>query len=170
MATLEAALKEQTELAAKYKAVAEPPKEHFHKDGCYTADLDLTSLEVIANLGVSATAVAQLYIIFARFYRIKLPTRKVKVLIPGRGADGKRRYEEKSVPYIPGITHMKELPAIGAELHNIQAGQWLVQDIDGDHCYIADGASCQQREILAQLLSRRNKETGKLELIDAPID
>ena len=71
---------------------------------------------------------------------------------------------------IPGKTHMKELPAIGGELHKIQVGEWLLEDIEAGYCYIADGANSQQREILAQLLSRRNKQTGKLESMLLSID
>ena len=168
-AELQSQLKEQTEQCAKYRAVAEPSKAKFFADRRYTADVDLTSLEVIADLGVSANVVPRLFFIFARFYGIKIPTRKVRVLV-GRDAAGKRVYEEKDVPYIPGLTHMKELPAIGRELHKLQVGEWLLQDPDGNYCYIADGANSQQREILAQILSRRNKETGRLESMSLSID
>ena len=75
----------------------------------------------------------QLFGIFGRFYGVKIPTRKKKILVR-TDADGKRIYEERDVPFIPGKTHMKELPAIGGELHKIQVGEWLMQDIDGDHC------------------------------------
>ena len=72
-------------------------------------------------------------------------------------------YVKRNLLYIPGKTHCKELPAIGGELHKIQAAKWLLEDIDGSHCYVADGASAMQKEILTQLYYRRNKQTGKLE-------
>eukprot|EP00966_Prymnesium_polylepis_P069948 1626072-Prymnesium_polylepis.2 len=65
---------------------------------------------------------------------------------------------------------MKELPAIGGELHKIQVGAWLLEDPEASYCYVADGANSQQKEILAQLLYRRNKETGKLESMAMTID
>ena len=52
---LQAESKEQLDaqktLTAKYQAIAEPPKEKFFASGHYTAEVDLTALEVIANLG-----------------------------------------------------------------------------------------------------------------------
>eukprot|EP00966_Prymnesium_polylepis_P336473 7391591-Prymnesium_polylepis.2 len=63
-----------------------------------------------------------------------------------------------------------ELPAIGAELHKLQVAEWLLQDPSGNYCYIADGANSMQQEILAQILSRRNKETGKLESMAISLD
>ena len=61
--------------------------------------------------------------------------------------------------------HMKELPAIGGELHKMQVGEWLLEDPDAKYCYVADGANSQQKEILTWLLSCRNKQTGKLEMM-----
>lgn len=168
-ASLEAQLKEQSGLAAKYKAVAEPPKAKFFRSGRYTHEVDLTSLEVIANLGVSPNAVPQLFDIFGRFFGVKIPTRS-KLVCVGTNAQGVRQYERKELMYIPGRTHMKELPAIGGELHKIQVGSWLLQDADAHYCYIADGANSQQREIFAQILSRRNKQTGRLESMALSID
>jgi hypothetical protein len=65
---------------------------------------------------------------------------------------------------------MKELPAIGGELHKMQVGEWLLEDPEASYCYVADGANSLQKEILAQLLYRRNKETGKLESMAMSID
>lgn len=170
MAELQGSLKEQTALAAKYKAIAEPPKEKFFKSGHYTAEVDLTALEVIANLGVSACVVPMLFVIFATFFGVTIPSREKKVQLEGVDAEGKRRYGMRNLLYVPSRTHMKELPAIGAELHKIQAGQWLLEDIDASHCYVADGASAMQKEILAQLYYRRNKQTGKLESMALSLD
>ena len=73
------------------------------------------------------------------------------------GADGKRTYVKRTLLWIPSKTHMKELPAIGGELHKIQAAEWILDGMDEDAAftYIADAANTQQKEILAQLLSRR---------------
>ena len=79
IAELQAELKQQSELTAKFQAIAEPPKEKFFKSGHYTSEVDLTALEVIANLGVSANVVPQLYLLFGRFYGIKVLSRKKKV-------------------------------------------------------------------------------------------
>jgi hypothetical protein len=150
--------------------VAEPPKEKFFKSGHYTAAVDLTALEVIANLGVSACVVPMLFCIFASFFGVKIPEREKKVQ-GSTAADGKRTYQTRSLPYIPGKTHMKQLPAIGGELHKIQAGVWLLDDIgESNYCYTADGANSMQKEILAQIMSRRNKLTGKLESMAISID
>ena len=155
--------------AGRLRAVAEPPKKKFFEGGHYTSEVDLTALEMI-TLGVSANVVPMLFVIFGRFYGVKIPSRTKKVLQPGTAADGKRIYEWKDVLYIPGKTHIKELPAIGNELHAMQVGQWLLEDPEASYCYVADAANSQQREILAQLLFRRNKQTGKLESMAMSID
>ena len=86
------------------------------------------------------------------------------------GPDGTQ--VERELLYIrPGVTHFKDLPVIGGELHKVQVVEWLLEDLeDGCFCYIADGASHHQKEIFAQLLSRRNKATGKLESRAISID
>jgi hypothetical protein len=170
LAVAKGELEETQQLRDKYKAVAEPSKEKFFKSGHYTADVDLTALEVISNLGVSACVVPALFCIFGAFFGVKIPEREKKVQGP-TGADGKRTYIKRTLPYIPSKTHCKELPAIGGELHKIQAGVWLLDDIgEYNYCYIADGANSQQKEILAQIMSRRNKLTGKLESMAISID
>ena len=127
-------LEEAQELSQKYKSVAEPPKDKFFKSGHYTAEVDLVGREVIANLGVSACVVPMLSCIFGSSFGVKIPERMKKFQGP-TGADGKRTYFNKSLPYIPSKTHCKELPAIGGELHKIQAGVWLVLDDIGDYNY-----------------------------------
>lgn len=117
----------------------------------------------MAELGVAATAVPPLFKIFGDFFGVTIPSRERDVQLSGTDAEGKRRYAKRRLLLIPGKTHMKELPAIGGELHKIQAGEWLLEDEDASYCYVADAANSQQKEILAQLLFRRNKESGKLE-------
>lgn len=163
-------LKAEQEQTAKYKAIAEPPKEKFFVAGHYTADVDLSALEMIASLGVSPNVAPALFVNFADFYGIKLPSREKKVCTGTDPATGERVYEVKDVLFIPGKTHMKELPAIGGELHKMQVAEWLLDDPEANYCYVADGANSQQKEILAQLLYRRNKETGKLESMAMSID
>ena len=51
-----------------------------------------------------------------------------------------------------------------------KGGEWLLEDPEASYCYVADGANSQQKEIIAQLLYRRNKETGKLESMAISID
>ena len=52
----------------------------------------------------------------------------------------------------------------------MQVAEWLLEDPEASYCYVADGANSQQKEILAQLLFRRNKESGKLESRALSID
>ena len=170
VAELQASLKEQTELAAKYRAVVEPPKEKFFANGHYTAAVDLTALETIADLGISPSRVPQLFVTFADFYGVTIPKTELRKVQTGYNSEGKRTYEMRRLLWIPSKTHCKELPAVGGELHKIQAGEWLLEDPDAKYCYIADAANSQQKEILAQILSRRNKETGRLESMALSID
>lgn len=98
VAGLEQSLKEQRELVLKYKSLAEPPTSKFFANRHYTSEVDITSLQLIANLGVSPNIVPCLFLIFAKFFQVQIPSRKVHVLVriePG----GKRIYEEKNVPY-----------------------------------------------------------------------
>ena len=67
-------------------------------------------------------------------------------MLTGTDASGKRTYEVKEVLFIPCKTHMKELPAIGGELHKMQVGEWLLEDPEAAYCYVADGANSQQKE------------------------
>ena len=154
------------------QAIAEPPKEKFHAHGHYTAEVDLTALEIIADCGVSPAIVSRLFVIFGNFYGVAIPKTKPRKVQTGHDAEGKRTYEMRQLLYIPSATHMKQLPAIGGELQKIQAAEWILEGLaeDASFCYIADGANSMQREILAQLLSRRNKETGKLESMMISLD
>jgi hypothetical protein len=170
VAELQASLKEQTELVAKYWAVAEPPTEKFFANGHYTEEVDLTALETIADLGIPPSRVPQLFVTFADFYGVTIPKTAPRKVQTGHDSEGKRTYEMRRLLWIPSKTHCKELPAIGGELHKIQAGEWLLEDPDAKYCYIADAANSQQKEILAQLLSRRNKQTGRLESMALSID
>ena len=128
------------------KAIAEPPKSKFFTSGHYTAAVDLTALETIATLGVSPNVVPKLFVLFADFYDIKIPSRPKKVLT-GTDSTGERVYEVKHVLFIPGKAHMKELPAIGGEIHKMQVGEWLLEDPEASYCYVADGANSLQKEI-----------------------
>ena len=125
----------------KYRAIAEPPPEKFFTKGHYTADVDLTALQVIAELGVAATAVSPLFKIFGDFFGVTIPSREREVQLSGAGAEGKRQYAKRKLLLIPGKTHMKELPAIGGVLHKIQVGEWLLEDDEASYCYVADGAN-----------------------------
>mgnify|MGYP007048824905 CR=1 FL=1 len=78
----------------------------------------------VGCISVTANVAPALFVTFAEFYGIKLPSRQKKVLT-GTAVDGTRMYEVKEVLFIPGRTHMKELPAIGGELHKMQVGAWL---------------------------------------------
>ena len=109
---------EQTE-RRKFQAIAEPPKSKFMQSGHYTADVDLTALNVIADVGVSPSVVPMLFVIFARFFGVKIPSRSVTVPGP-TSEDGKRTSVKRDLLFIPSKTHCKQLPAIGGELHNIQ--------------------------------------------------
>ena len=75
-----------------------------------------------------------------------------------------------SMSYVPGITHIKQLPSIGAELHTLQVAEWILEDPDASFCYVADGVSLMQQEKQAQLLFRRSKATGKFESKALTID
>jgi hypothetical protein len=109
---------EQTE-RRKFQAIAEPPKSKFMQSGHYTTEVDLTALGVIADVGVSPSVVPVLFVMFARFFGVKIPSRPVPVPGPA-GEDGKRTSVRRDCLFIPSKTHMKQLPAIGCELHNIQ--------------------------------------------------
>eukprot|EP00966_Prymnesium_polylepis_P337089 7391883-Prymnesium_polylepis.1 len=124
VASLRQQLKAQQEETARFKAVAQPPKSKFFRSGHYTSDVDLLALEMIASCGISPNVAPKLFVMFANFYGVTLPSRQKKVLT-GTDAEGKRMYEVKDVLFIPGKTHMKELPAIGGELHKMQASELL---------------------------------------------
>ena len=72
---------EQTE-RRKFQVIAEPTKSKFMQSGHYTADVDLTALNAIADVGVSSNVVPRLFVVFARFFGVKIPSPS-----DGAGAD-----------------------------------------------------------------------------------
>eukprot|EP00966_Prymnesium_polylepis_P069947 1626072-Prymnesium_polylepis.1 len=75
VASLRQQLKAQQEETSRYRAIAEPPKSKFFSGGHYTSEVDLTALEMIASLGVSPNVAPALFVTFAEFFGIKLPSR-----------------------------------------------------------------------------------------------
>jgi hypothetical protein len=147
---------------AKYKAIAEPPKEYFFKSGHFSAPVDLACLQTL-QLGVTRSKAPALFLVFARLFRITLPSREKKV--PGPWVDGKRTTQVRIKLYVPGTTHLKHVAGMMYELNKLQVGQWLVEYLESDEtscCYLADGAESDQVEKLGQALARRIN--GKLEL------
>eukprot|EP00965_Chrysotila_dentata_P061252 2029260-Pleurochrysis_carterae.AAC.1 len=68
------------------KGITEPGKDYFHRDG-FTLAVDLAIAEAITTANVSRNQVpALLFLIFARFFRITLPTDLRKV--PHKMVDG----------------------------------------------------------------------------------
>eukprot|EP00965_Chrysotila_dentata_P076995 2542046-Pleurochrysis_carterae.AAC.1 len=59
------------------KGITEPRKKYFHDDS-FTLAVDLAIAEAIATAHVSRNQVPPLFLIFARFFRIKLPTHRRK--------------------------------------------------------------------------------------------
>eukprot|EP00965_Chrysotila_dentata_P177540 5864743-Pleurochrysis_carterae.AAC.1 len=59
------------------KGITEPGKEYFYRDGL-TLAVDLAIAEAITTAHVSRKQVPTLFLIFARFFRIKLPTHRRK--------------------------------------------------------------------------------------------
>jgi hypothetical protein len=45
-----------------------------------------------------------------------------------------------------------------------QTAEWILEDLEASFCYQVDAANSQQREILGQILSRRDTQTGVLDL------
>eukprot|EP00965_Chrysotila_dentata_P149861 4948738-Pleurochrysis_carterae.AAC.1 len=66
--------------------ITEPGKKHFHRDG-FTLAVDLAIAEAITTAHFSRNQVPALFLIFARFFRNKLPTHRRKV--PHKVVDGK---------------------------------------------------------------------------------
>lgn len=161
LAGVEAKLKSETELRQKFQQIAEPPLQYFFHGGSYSIEHDLAGLEAITSCHVSAGRVQMLFFIFARFFRIQLPTFTRKVPCK-RTADGSTT-AQRELYRIGGITHFKEVSAVAGEAHKFQLGEWILSDADANYCYIADGANSLQQEMHAHLLSRRSKKNGKLE-------
>ena len=163
--TKQAELEAQLKGTAKFKAVAEPPKSNFFKQAqChFSAAVDKVIIELL-SCGVARNKLPQLFIIFARFYGVRIPARKRKV--PGPWVDGRRTTVERECFYLPGKSHVKEMAAVMNQLNKLQVGEWLLEHVESDGetscCYLADGAESQQVDYLGQLLSRR--VNGKIEI------
>ena len=71
--------------------------------------------------------VRKLFFLFARFFRITLPSYTRKVSGPA-AAGGRRTTVERTLFRIGGDTHFKELPAIAGEAHKFQLGEWILQE------------------------------------------
>jgi hypothetical protein len=102
--------------------------------------------------------------LFARLFGVTIPQRIRRVRVKG-GC-----HVERNLFYIPSRNHFKELGAIQGEVHNIQAGEFMTDDIEANYCYIADGANSLQQDIMAHLFSRRNRQTGRLESMALAVD
>ena len=64
---------------AKLKAIVEPPPSYFKRAGAFTLEVDLCIAEALSKAHVSRNQVPLLFIIFARFFQVKIPTHKLKV-------------------------------------------------------------------------------------------
>jgi hypothetical protein len=140
--------------AAKYRAVAEPDKSHFKTNGAFSLAVDLAIAECLTRANVSRNKVPELFVVFARFFGVKLPTHTRKV--PLEKVNGKMIYVERELLYVPGRTHVKEVCATLNQVHKLQIGSELLEAGDAKYCYIADGGESLQIDYLAQLLSRRD--------------
>eukprot|EP00965_Chrysotila_dentata_P127963 4231409-Pleurochrysis_carterae.AAC.1 len=86
------------------KGITEPGKELFHRDG-FTLAVDLAIAETITTAYVSRNQAPALFLIFERFFRIKLPTRLRKV--SHKVVDGKMTHVDEELIYIPGKTQLR---------------------------------------------------------------
>lgn len=163
MADLQASLKEQTELAAKYRSVAEPDNSLFWEKGHISAHMDRAGIEAL-QLGVSCKKLPAILRWAARTFGVKVPTRTIKV--QAARVDGKRVCAEREIDLLFGETHAKELRATMRQLNKLQAAEWmgdLLTDESKSCCYLADGAESMQHEWLGTILSKRGAN-GKLQL------
>lgn len=135
------------------RAITEPDPSYFHNGG-FTLATDLAIAECITKAHVARNQVPLLFIIFSRFFRIKIPTRNIKV--PFKKVGGRMTYVERQVTYIPGRTHVKEVCATLNQAHKLQIGVQLLETEGENYTYIADGAESLQSEWLSQLLSHRD--------------
>ena len=142
--------------AAKYCAVAEPDKSHFKTQRAFSLAVDLAVAECLTRANVSRNKVPELFLVFARFFGIKLPTHTRKV--PLKKVNGKMTFVERELLYVPGRTHVKEVCATLNQVHKLQIGSELLEAGDTKYCYIADGGESLQIDYLAQLLSRRDAD------------
>mmetsp|Transcript_43973 Transcript_43973/g.93584 ORF Transcript_43973/g.93584 Transcript_43973/m.93584 type:complete len:127 (+) Transcript_43973:481-861(+) len=86
---LRAEIEAERAVAASYRAIVEPPAEYFFKGG-FTLASDLAAAECLTKAHVSANQVPLLFTIFSRLFRIKAPTRIIKV--PHKRVNGKMTY------------------------------------------------------------------------------
>ena len=132
--------------AAKYRAVAEPDKSHFKTNGAFSLAVDLAIAECLTRANVSRNKVSELFLVFARFFGVKLPTHTRKV--PLKKVNGKMTYVERELLYVPGRTHVKEVCATLNQVHKLQVGSELLKAGDTKYCYIADGGESLQMTTL----------------------
>ena len=111
LAETKALLKIQTVLRRKFQAIAEPDLPYFFHGGAYSLEHDMAGVEAMTSCQVSAGQVPKLYFIFARLFRIKLPSHSRKVPGP-RAADGTRTSVLQRRYRVGGVTHWKETLAV----------------------------------------------------------
>ena len=121
------------EETAQYKAIAEPNKSYFFQ-GAYTMAVDLAIGECITKARVSRNKVPLLFIIFARLFRVTLPSHKQKV--PLKRLNGVSTTVERELLYVPGKTHVKEVCATLNQAHQLQVGTQLLESGDSKYTYI----------------------------------
>jgi hypothetical protein len=113
-----AELAKEKALRVKYEAVACPPKDYFFKSGAYTAEVDLTAMQLIADCGVASRVVPELFKIFAGFFKVTLPSRTKLVQVAS--VNGERRYVPQKMVFLPGRTHCGTLGAVAGQLQRVQ--------------------------------------------------
>ena len=146
----------------RLRDIVEPPSTFFKRGNGFTLEVDLAIAEAITKANVSRNKVSLLFRIFARFFRIKLPSRKM--LVPHKMLQGTMQYIEREITFIPGCTHVKEVCAVLYKAHQLQIGLELLESAEVERCYISDGAESLQSEWLCQLLSRRDPNSGELKV------
>ena len=88
----------------RLRDIVEPPSTFFKRGNGFTLEVDLAIAEAITKANVSRNKVSLLFRIFARFFRIKLPSRKM--LVPHKMLQGTMQYIEREITFIPGRTHV----------------------------------------------------------------
>jgi len=146
----------------RLRDIVEPLSTFFKRGNGFTLEVDLAIAEAITKANVSRNKVSLLFRIFARIFRIKLPSRKM--LVPHKMLQGTMQYIEREITFIPGRTHVQEVCAVLYKAHQLQIGLELLESAEAENCYIADGAESLQSEWLCQLLSRRDPNSGALKV------
>mgnify|MGYP007078087322 CR=1 FL=1 len=164
MAELQAQLKAATEEAARFKAIAEPPRSKFYNNG-FTPEVDLCALEVmLLGGGVARNQVPELFTIFGNFFGVKIPLRNQSMRVPAGKVDGKMTYTDKPMLCTPSKTHCKRLLPVLNQLHKLHVGKELLRGgVNAHFCYGSDGAESLQRDFVLHQLTRRVE--GKLHTI-----